>query len=122
PSWTVAQVKSALESTGDPVHPVGSAAEIATTREGGGRIDLSRADDPLLFTAPTGLSFGLVKPGVTPTQQLTVTDAGGGAAPWAAAIAVQSGVHGATLTLSAPTVAAGATLGVTLTISADAAE
>jgi subtilisin family serine protease len=122
PSWTVAQVKSALESTGDPVHPVGSAAEIATTREGGGRIDLVRADDPLLFTAPTGLSFGLVKPGVTATQQLTVTDAGGGAAPWAAAIAVQSGVHGAALTLSAPTVAAGATLGVTLTISADAAE
>jgi len=122
PSWTVQQVKSALESTGDPVHPVGSSAEIATTREGGGRIDLVRADDPLVFTQPTGLSFGLVKPGVTATQQLTITDAGGGAAPWTAAIAPQAGMHGATLALSAPTAAAGTTLGVTLTTSADAAE
>src|SRR4029078_10276223 len=63
PTWTVAQIKSALESTGDPVHPVGSTTEVTTLREGGGRIDLPRADNPLIFTDPTGLSFGLLKRG-----------------------------------------------------------
>ena len=33
------------------------------TREGGGLIDLARADVPLLFAAPTGLSFGAARPG-----------------------------------------------------------
>ena len=65
PTWTVAQIKSALESTGDPVHPAGSTAEVSALREGGGRIDLARADNPLVFTDPTGLSFGLVKRGAT---------------------------------------------------------
>src|SRR5205814_1666571 len=63
PTWTVEQIKSALESTGDPVHAPGSSNEVQATREGGGRIDLARADDPLVFTDPTGLSFGLVKAG-----------------------------------------------------------
>src|SRR5205807_4991 len=49
PSWTPAQVKSALESTGAPVHPAGSATELSPLREGGGRIDLVRADNPLVF-------------------------------------------------------------------------
>jgi subtilisin family serine protease len=122
PAWTVEQIKSALESTGDPVHPAGSSNEIATTREGGGRIDLLRADNPLLFTDPTGISFGLVKRGSTATQQVTLTDAGGGPAAWTASIASQSGPHGAALSLSTPSVAAGTTLGVTLTVAADAAE
>ena len=64
PAWTVAQIKSALEQTGDPVKsPSGS--EVPSTREGGGLIDLPRADVPLLFAAPTGLSFGLLAPGAT---------------------------------------------------------
>src|SRR5262245_22891122 len=57
PGWTVAQIKSALESTGDPVHAAGASGELSVLREGGGRIDLARADNPLLFTDPTGLSF-----------------------------------------------------------------
>ena len=99
------QIKSALASTGDPVHAVGG-AEVAATREGGGRIDLPRADNPLIFTDPVGLSFGLVKPGATATQTLGVTDAGGGPAPWTLTIAVQSAPAGATLTAS-PTVVPG---------------
>ena len=122
PGWTVAQIKSALESTGDPVHASGSTGELSVLREGGGRIDLSRADNPLLFTDPTGVSFGLVKPGSTATQQLALTDAGGGAAPWTASIAPQGTPKGATLSLSTSTVAAGSTLGVTLTVARDAAE
>ena len=56
PTWTVAQIKSALVQTGDPV------AGVPVTRDGGGVIDLPRADVPLLFAAPTGLSFGALDP------------------------------------------------------------
>ena len=57
PTWTVEQIKSALEQTGDPVHTA-SGSEVLATREGGGIVDLPRADKPLIFAAPTGLSFG----------------------------------------------------------------
>src|SRR5439155_23810505 len=96
PSWTVAQVKSALESTGDPVHNSGD-TEVPSTREGGGRIDLVRADNPLVFTNPTGLSFGLVRRRTSTTMQLAVADAGGGPAPRTVSLAPQSTPHGVTL-------------------------
>ena len=121
-AWTVAQIKSALESTGDPVHPVGSTTEVTTLREGGGRIDLPRADNPLIFTDPTGLSFGLLKRGATASQQLALTDAGGGTAAWNATIASQGAPRGVTIALSAPVAATGTSLGVTVTTAADAAE
>ena len=109
PSWTPAQVKSALESTGAPVHPAGSATELSPLREGGGRIDLVRADNPLVFTDPSGLSFGLVTRGTTAARQLTLTDAGGGAAPWTASIDPQTTPHGVSLAFSAPAAAPGTT-------------
>jgi subtilisin family serine protease len=122
PSWTVEQIKSALESTGDPVHPGGAAGEVSTLREGGGRIDLPRADQPLIFTDPTGVSFGLVRRGTTTVKQLSLTDAGGGPAPWTTSIAPQTTPAGASLALSSPTATAGSSLGVTLTVSSSAAE
>jgi subtilisin family serine protease len=122
PAWTPAQVKSALESTGAPVHPAGSATELTPLREGGGRIDLPHADNPLVFTDPSGLSFGLVTRGTTSARQLALADAGGGAAPWTTSIDPQTTPHGVSIALSAPTAAAGTTLGVTLTVAADAAE
>ena len=122
PAWTVEQIKSALESTGDPVHPVGSSAEVSALREGGGRINVARADNPLVFTDPTGISFGLVKRGTTSSQPLALIDAGGGPAPWAAAIVPQSAPNGVNLSLAVPLATAGSTLTVTLTVAADAAE
>jgi subtilisin family serine protease len=116
PTWTVEQVKSALESTGDPVHVPATTVEVPALREGGGRIDLPRADNPLIFTDPTGLSFGLVKPGTTVTQQLAVSDAGGGPDPWTVTILAQEGPVGATLAPTAPTVTAGTSVGITLTV------
>ena len=89
PTWTVAQVKSALESTGDPVRNA-PGTEVPSTREGGGRIDLVRADNPLIFTSPTGLTFDLVRRGTSTTKQLVVTDAGGGTAPWTVSLAPQA--------------------------------
>jgi len=122
PGWTVEQLKSALESTGNPVHPGGSTAEVSALREGGGRIDVARADNPLLFTDPTGISFGLVKRGTTMTRPLALSDAGGGPAPWAATIVPQSTPSGVNLSLAVPLTGAGSTLTVTLNIAADAAE
>ena len=122
PTWTVQQLKSALETTGDPVHPAGSATEISVLREGGGRIDLLRADNPLLFTDPTGLSFALVKRGTTTTKQIAVSDAGGGPDPWTVAVGAQTAPSGVTVAPSSPTVTAGQSLGLTLTVGADAAE
>src|SRR4029079_11133876 len=56
-TWTPAQVKSALVQTGEPLKS-DAGAEVRATREGGGMVDLPRADNPLLFASPTGVSFG----------------------------------------------------------------
>src|SRR5262249_20085158 len=64
PSWTVAQIKSALVLTGTPVYTSSNqTSEAPSIREGGGFVNLPRADDPLIFAAPTGLTFGLLKGG-----------------------------------------------------------
>ena len=52
PSWTVAEIKSALVQTGDPVRDE-QGHEVSVLREGGGLVDLVKADNPLLFAAPT---------------------------------------------------------------------
>ena len=57
PAWTVAQIKSALVLTGDPVYATAEkTAEVTTGREGGGLINLQRAIVPLVFASPTSLS------------------------------------------------------------------
>jgi subtilisin family serine protease len=111
PTWTVAQLKSALEQTGDPVHSA-TGAETLALREGGGLVDLPRADVPLIFAAPTGLSFGLLAPAASATRTVELTDAGGGSGDWAVTTVVQQG--SGTLTV-APTVTVPATLSVTAT-------
>jgi subtilisin family serine protease len=89
PDWTVEQIKSALEQSGDPVHSP-SGAEVSSTREGGGLINLARADAPLIFASPTGLSYGLLSGGPS-TQTIALADAGGGAGDWSVSTVVQSG-------------------------------
>jgi subtilisin family serine protease len=96
PTWTSAQIKSALVLTGDPVHN-GGTAEVNPLREGGGRIALVRADQPLVFASPTNLSFGLLKPGATAQRTVTLSDAGGGAGVWT----VTTSIAGAPLSLPA---------------------
>ncbi len=90
PDWTVAEIKSALEQTGDPVRNE-TGGEVLALREGGGLIDLPKADNPLLFAAPTGLSFGQVAPAANVARTVTLTDAGGGAGTWSATVDVQTG-------------------------------
>jgi subtilisin family serine protease len=115
PSWTPAEIKSALESTGDPVTASPHGREALATREGGGRIDLPRADDPLVFTSPTGLSFGLVQAG-SQTASIAVTDAGGGPDPWNVDVLQQVSDPGVTLTVT-PTVSAPGSIDVRLTVA-----
>ncbi len=116
-AWTVQQVKSALASTGDEVHPTSRSGETSVLREGGGRIDLVRADQPLIFTNPTLLSWGLVRRGLSETTELTTADAGGGNAPWSVSIHPQSLPGGAKLVPEAKMLVAGASLKLRLTIS-----
>ena len=122
PTWTVAEIKSALESTGDPVHVPGTSTESLATREGGGRIDLPRADAPLVFTDPTGLSFGLVGVGSSATRTLQVADAGGGLTPWTVTVQPQLTPSGVLLAPSAPIVVPGTSVDLTLSASPTAAE
>ena len=82
PTWTAQQVKSALVQTGDGNAP--------TIREGGGVVDLVKADNPLLFADPTTLSFGRVPAGTTASQSVTLSDAGGGAGTWTVSVTMQS--------------------------------
>ena len=121
PTWTVEQVKSALESTGDPVKGDDGVTETPATREGGGRIDLTRADVPLLFTDPTGISFGLAGPGRQVTRTLALTDAGGGAGDWAVSVQQQSPEPGVAVT-APPSATVPGPLTVTLAVDAAAAE
>jgi subtilisin family serine protease len=119
PAWTVQQIKSALTTTGDPVRNASTLGEVPATREGGGRIDLARADNPLIFVAPTSLSFGLVQHGATATQTIAESDAGGSTSGWIPAVAAQSSVKGAALTATA---ASASSVNVTLTVAPDAAD
>jgi subtilisin family serine protease len=117
PTWTVLQVKSALASTGDTVHPTGRSGEVSVLREGGGRIDLVRADRPLIFTNPTSLGWGLVRRGFSGTKQLSTSDAGGGSAPWNVSIRAQTMPLGAKLAPQATKLVAGASVVLRLTVS-----
>lgn len=99
PTWTVAQIKSALVLTGNPVKAHG--AEVPPTREGGGMIWLPRADQPLVFAAPTSFSLGYLHRGRAVQRGVTLTDAGGGAGLWS--VSLKRMVSGKGVAVSAPT-------------------
>jgi subtilisin family serine protease len=102
PTWTPAEVKSALVLTGHPVWKDSThRQEVLPTREGGGLIDLEAADTPLVFAAPSDVSFGYIHPGGSASVPISLTDAGGGAGPWAVNVLYAPGGAGGA-TVSAP--------------------
>jgi subtilisin family serine protease len=120
PEWTVAQVKSALALTGRPAYATGrKTEEAATLRVGGGVVDLPRADVPLVFADPVGLSFGLVAAPASRTVQLT--DAGGGGGQWTVALERRTPPNGSSISVPAA-VAVPGVLQVDVTPSAVDAE
>jgi subtilisin family serine protease len=119
PTWTVAQIKSALMLTGDPAYLDNKkTVEGTPLNEGGGRIDLPRANAPLVLASPSSLTFGLMKPGATKTIAIDLTDAGGGAGPWTVSTAHTQGTP---VTVPASVNVPGS-LSVTAAIPAGAAE
>ncbi len=115
PTWTPAQVKSALALTGDEAFADDlKTEELSTVRGGGGVIDLPRADNPLVFAAPVALSFGLVGPGARLVQSVALTDAGGGAGDWAVTVERQTAATGVGM-LVPPAVTVPGTLSVSVT-------
>ena len=75
PTWTPAQLKSALVTTAAP-------APGTPLRTGAGVANVPAADVPLLFAEPSALALGIVRPGTTVSATVRLTDAGGGAGTW----------------------------------------
>ena len=101
PSWTVAQVKSAFVQTGTDASN-GDDIPIGPSFQGGGVVALSRADTPLLFAEPTGISFGLLDGrGVAEEGGVLLRDAGGGAGAWNVTIDARRTTPGVSLVLAA---------------------
>src|SRR5918994_36566 len=83
PSWTAAQLKSALALTGDEAFSNDlKSEELSTVRGGGGVVNLPRADNPLVFADPVALSFGLIGTNASVIRSVELTDAGGGGGTW----------------------------------------
>ena len=101
PTWTTPQVRSALVSTAGPAWAdTARTTEASVLVEGGGVIDIPRADDPQIFTTPSSLSFGDLnanRGAVTRPLTLEVTDAGGGSGTWTVEVRPQSASTGASL-------------------------
>jgi subtilisin family serine protease len=122
PGWTVQQIKSALVLTGLPVYTGPDlSSEVPSTREGGGLISLPRADNPLVFAAPTDLDFGPVRLSSKTVRSIQLTDAGGGAGTWTVAAHAQSTEPGVSVTVPAQVTVPGP-LAVTVQIGPSAAE
>jgi minor extracellular serine protease Vpr len=99
--WSPPQVKSALVSTaGAAWADTARTEEAPVTLEGGGLVDLPRADRPLVFTEPASLSFQDLDVTVRSDSRalvVRVTDAGDGAGTWQVELAPQSTSSGASL-------------------------
>jgi subtilisin family serine protease len=108
--WTVAQIKSALVLTATPVRDA-AGREISVLREGGGQVNLPRADNPLVFAAPTNVTF----PVNGGTKSVALTDAGGGTGTWTVTMQLQ-GRKPAGVQINAP---ATVTVPGSLAVSAD---
>jgi subtilisin family serine protease len=101
PSWTPAQVKSALVSTaGAAWGDTARTQEAPVTLEGAGLVALPRAADPQLFTDPVSLSFedlNVVHAAASRGLLVRLTDAGDGAGTWEVQLSSQAATVGASI-------------------------
>jgi subtilisin family serine protease len=96
PTWTVSQIKSALVLTATPVKSM-NGRELSPLREGGGRIALGAASQPLVFATPSSASFGLVKRGRRVTRAVKLVDAGAAVGSCSVRVRRSESVSGASL-------------------------
>jgi subtilisin family serine protease len=114
PGWTVAQIKSALVLTADPVHD-DAGREVSVLREGGGEVNLPRADDPLVFASPTNVTF----PVNGGSKSIDLADAGNGVGSWTVTTQIQRGTAQRGVQITAP---ATVTVPGALTVDANVAD
>jgi hypothetical protein len=97
PTWSVAQLKSALVTTGRPAEANGDAVA-GPTLVGGGLVSLAEADQPLFFTNVSTVSFHLLEGrDYEVPRELRLTDAGGGAGQWTVSVEYLRRARGTTL-------------------------
>jgi minor extracellular serine protease Vpr len=105
PSWSPADVKSALMSTaGAAWGDTARTKEAPVLLEGAGLINVPRADNPKLFTAPMSLSFDnldINHGSVRRALLLEIRDAGGGGGAWTVGLQPQAATDGAFVDLPA---------------------
>ena len=103
--WSPQEIKSALVSTaGAAWADTARTQEAPVPLEGGGLVNVARANDPKVFTDPSSLSFR--KLDVTQSSGdrallVRVRDAGGGAGSWTVQLISQSATSGASIQLPA---------------------
>jgi len=101
PSWTPAEVKSALMSTAGPAWAdTARTQEAPVTLEGAGLVSLPAAADPQLFTDPASLSFedlNVLRGAASRGLLVQLTDAGDGAGTWQVELAPQSATAGTSI-------------------------
>src|SRR5215210_4593653 len=99
PTWTPAQIKSALVLTGDAAYANDvKSQETPTLRGGGGVINLPRADATPIFSSPVSLSFGLLRANASLTRSVSLTDSGiGGSGIWNVAVEAQTRATGSAI-------------------------
>ena len=97
PTWSVAELKSALVTTGRPAE-TGDDSVAGPTFVGGGLVSLAGADQPLFFSSLSTISFGLVEgKDFEIPRELRLADAGGGAGQWAVSVEYLRRARGTTL-------------------------
>ena len=104
PSWTPAQIKSALMSTaGTAWADTARTVEAPVVLQGAGIVNVAAADDPRLFTSPASLSFGRLdvnRGAASRSLLVNVGDAGNGAGTWTVELQPQRASYGASLDLT----------------------
>jgi subtilisin family serine protease len=101
PSWTPAQVKSALMSTAAPAWGNTARTQEAPVQlEGAGLVSLPNAADPRVFSDPASLSFedlDITHGAASKALLLRITDAGNGSGTWLVSVAAQAATSGVTV-------------------------
>ena len=127
PSWTPAEVKSALMTSAQPAW--GNTArtqEASVLLEGAGLIDVASANDPHLFAEPQSLSFGYLDTlghAARKALLLSLTDAGTGGGTWDVSVHPQSATPGSSIApaTSSVTISPGGTVDLPIVASASSA-
>ena len=124
PSWTPAQVKSALMSTAGPAFEDSSLTKEASVLvQGAGLVRVGSADTPLIFSDPQSLSFGYLDVNAGAASRaipVMFSDAGGGVGSWSVEIQPQVASQGATVAAAPFTLSSGGTAVVQMVAQAAA--